>query len=68
MGDGLQFMLMSCSLLMSNIRCNKRARWTCQAYTEKGWGDIPCECGAAGAPCPVCNCPDTETLRVKNKP
>jgi hypothetical protein len=32
--------------------------WVCEAHTDLPWdGPKACNCGAPGAPCPVCNAP-----------
>jgi hypothetical protein len=36
-------------------RCDN-CRWVCEAHPDQPWlGARACTCGAAGAPCPVCN-------------
>ena len=30
--------------------------WVCKAHPDRPWvGEDACGCGAAGAPCPICN-------------
>jgi hypothetical protein len=42
-------------------RCDN-CRWVCETHPERPWdGPRACGCGAAGAPCPVCNQGDDET-------
>jgi hypothetical protein len=36
-------------------RCGN-GRWVCESHPDKPWlGEYDCDCGGAGAPCPVCN-------------
>jgi hypothetical protein len=33
--------------------------WVCESHLERPWqGRHACSCGAAGAPCPICNMPE----------
>ena len=42
-------------------RCDN-SRWVCENHPDKPWlGEHACECGGAGAPCPVCNQSDEDT-------
>ncbi len=42
-------------------RCDN-CRWVCENHPDQPWlGDYACECGGAGAPCPVCNPCDENT-------
>jgi hypothetical protein len=44
------------------LRCDN-GRWVCEAHTDRPWeGPRACDCGGAGAPCPVCNRPDDDAI------
>jgi hypothetical protein len=33
--------------------------WVCENHPKRAWeGEHACECGGAGAPCPICNVPE----------
>jgi hypothetical protein len=39
-------------------RCHS-CRWVCENHPTKPWlGRLACNCGGAGAPCPICNSGD----------
>ncbi|TYL81165.1 hypothetical protein FXB40_47445, partial [Bradyrhizobium rifense] len=43
-------------------RCDS-CRWVCENHPERPWlGGRACDCGGAGAPCPVCNRIDADDL------
>jgi len=43
-------------------RCDN-CRWVCENHPDKPWeGRRACPCGGAGAPCPVCNRVDEDTI------
>jgi hypothetical protein len=43
--------------------CCDNCRWVCENHPDRPWlGDRACDCGGAGAPCPVCNRTDPENL------
>jgi hypothetical protein len=47
-------------------RC-ENCRWVCEAHSDRPWlGAHACGCGAAGAPCPICNA--TDELTTPNMP
>jgi hypothetical protein len=42
-------------------RCDN-CGWVCENHPDKPWlGDRACDCGGAGAPCPICNATDELT-------
>ena len=43
---------------MTCQRCDG-CRWVCENHLDRPWQG-PCDCGGAGAPCPLCNVPDDE--------
>jgi hypothetical protein len=46
--------------MMTCWRCDG-CLWVCESHPERPWeGDRACGCGAAGAPCPICNPSDGE--------
>jgi hypothetical protein len=45
---------------MTCQRCDG-CRWVCENHLDRPWqGPRACDCGGAGAPCPICNVPDDE--------
>jgi hypothetical protein len=37
--------------------------WVCENHTDRPWlGERACGCGGAGAPCPICNVADVNTV------
>lgn len=42
------------------MRCDT-SRWVCETHNDRPFlGRFACDCGGAGAPCPVCNRTDQE--------
>ena len=49
-----------CAMMKFCARCDN-IRWVCETHPHRPWlGPRECGCGAAGAPCPVCNHADED--------
>ena len=49
------------------MKCNRceDCGWVCENHPDMPWeGKHACPCGAAGAPCPVCNAVEGEQPRL----
>jgi hypothetical protein len=44
------------------LRCGG-CRWVCEYHPDRPWeGPHACDCGGAGAPCPICNGTDADSI------